>query len=71
MSWGFLSMEGVGGDTMVGGCYCLVKGFASLEVSKESIVKKFLSYNDYVLFSCLLGIFASDLPKLFLHTVRT
>ena len=34
-------------------------------------IQKFLGYNDYVLSSCLLRIFASDLPKLFLHTVLT
>ena len=63
-------MKGVGCDTVGGGSgpYKSVKCFESLEVGKESTVK---SYNDYVLFSCLLRIFASDLPKLFLRTVLT
>ena len=63
-------MKGVGCDTVGGGSgpYKSVKCFESLEIGKESTVK---SYKDYVLFSCLLGIFASDLPNLFLRTVLT
>ena len=66
-------MERVGGDTMVGEIgtlqiskvFCVTRGWSGVNG------RKLIGYKDYVLFSCLLGIFVSGLHKFFLCTVLT